>query len=98
MDIPALMNPEEYQKLYEKQNSSEHADFRAAIMDLQHVIKGDPLTGDIGMYQMTKENYDLLKALRWLGKVGMGLAIFFAAVATTWQTFGQAIKHIFTNK
>ena len=57
MDIPALMNPEEYQKLYEKQNSSEHADFRAAIMDLQHVIKGDPLTG-VEAHIWRPENWD----------------------------------------
>jgi len=84
-------------KYIESQSSTEHQDFRVAILDLQHALNGDLATGDIGMVKKLNEMYDAWSAIIWFGKAIGVLAVFFAAIATGWATFGSAIKHIFTN-
>ena len=86
------MTPEELK------NSSEHADFRASILDIHHALKGDPMTGDIGLVKKVDAMFEAWTSIIWLGK-GIGtLAIFFAAVGTVFATFWQPIKHFITRK
>ena len=70
-----------------KKNSSDHADFRVAILEMQKALYGDGKNGDIGMVAKVDETYAIVvgwafvfSVIKWIGSALVTLGTIIGIV------------------
>ena len=75
----------------EEKNSSEHADFRVAILEMQRALYGDPKNGELGMVAENHMMFEFFSGAMWFARsakwiVGV-IAFVGTVVGTIWHFF-----------
>ena len=75
----------------EEKNSSEHADFRVAILEMQRALYGDPKNGELGMVAENHMMFEFFAGAMWFvrsAKWIVGIIAFVGTVVgTIWHFF-----------